>query len=94
MPYLLLAIIFSIINLGVGVTVPAMTAIVMQAAGPSYANTAGATLNVNRHQIIARLGVPPHRHQPNKTGCPQNEIPKIKYSISHYLHGESPVALK
>ncbi|MFK4377045.1 hypothetical protein ABH948_002444 [Bacillus sp. RC218] len=47
MPYLLLAIIFSIINLGVGVTVPVMTAIVMQAAGPSYANMAGATLNVN-----------------------------------------------
>ncbi|MGH0948711.1 hypothetical protein [Bacillus mycoides] len=40
-----------------------MTAIVMQAAGPPYANMAGGTLNVNRHQIIARLGVPPHRYQ-------------------------------
>ncbi|MGG0763493.1 MFS transporter [Bacillus paramycoides] len=56
MPYWLLAIIFSIINLGVGVTVPAMTAIVMQAAGPSHANMAGATLNANR-QIGALVGV-------------------------------------
>ncbi|MFJ8221229.1 MFS transporter [Bacillus cereus] len=56
MPYWLLAIIFSIINLGVGVTVPAMTAIVMQAAGPSHANIAGATLNANR-QIGALVGV-------------------------------------
>ncbi|WP_194145306.1 hypothetical protein [Bacillus mycoides] len=63
MSYLLLVIIFSIINLGVGVTVSVMTAIVMQAAGPPYANMAGGTLNVNRHQIIARLGVPPHAHQ-------------------------------
>ncbi|KXY40046.1 methylenomycin A resistance protein [Bacillus cereus] len=46
---MLLAIIFSIINLGVGVTVPVMTVIVMQAAGPSYANMDGATLNVNLH---------------------------------------------
>ncbi|PFI78897.1 MFS transporter [Bacillus cereus] len=56
MPYWLLAIIFSIINLGVGVTVPAMTVIVMQAAGPSHANMAGATLNANR-QIGALIGV-------------------------------------
>ncbi|MBE7102616.1 methylenomycin A resistance protein [Bacillus cereus] len=44
---MLLVIIFSIINLGVGVTVPVMTAIVMQAVGPSYENMDGATLNVN-----------------------------------------------
>ncbi|ALC54726.1 MFS transporter [Bacillus cereus] len=56
MPYWLLAVIFSIINLGVGVTVPAMTATVMQAAGPSHANMAGATLNANR-QIGALVGV-------------------------------------
>lgn len=56
MPYWLLAVIFSIINLGVGVTVPAMTATVMQAAGPSHANIAGATLNANR-QIGALVGV-------------------------------------
>ncbi|KIV73174.1 hypothetical protein SZ39_2061 [Bacillus mycoides] len=44
-----------------------MTAIVMQAAGPSYANMDGVTLNVNLHQIIACLvGVPPHRHQVKK----------------------------
>lgn len=56
MSYWLLAIIFSIINLGVGVTVPAMTATVMQAAGSSHANMAGATLNANR-QIGALVGV-------------------------------------
>jgi hypothetical protein len=44
---LLLVIIFSIINLGAGVMVLVMTEIVMQAAGLSYANMAGATLNVN-----------------------------------------------
>ncbi|WP_142759896.1 MFS transporter [Bacillus sp. dmp10] len=33
-----------------------MTAIVMQAAGPSHANMAGATLNANR-QIGALVGV-------------------------------------
>lgn len=64
MPYLLLVIIFSIINLGVGVTVPVMTAIVMQAAGPSHVNMDGVTLNVNLHQIITRLvGVPPTKRE-------------------------------
>ncbi|UYX52319.1 methylenomycin A resistance protein [Bacillus thuringiensis] len=47
MLHLLLVIIFSIINLGVGVTAPIMTEIVMQAAGPSYENIDGKTLNVN-----------------------------------------------
>jgi hypothetical protein len=41
-----------------------MTEIVMQAAGLSYANMAGATLNVNWHQRIARLvGVPPIKRE-------------------------------
>ncbi|QWH16461.1 methylenomycin A resistance protein [Bacillus mycoides] len=34
-------------NLSICATVPVMTAIVMQAAGPAYANMDGATLNVN-----------------------------------------------
>ncbi|MGE6345671.1 hypothetical protein ACQKIY_01390 [Bacillus mycoides] len=49
---------------------------------------------IMKNNINVYIGVVAHRHQPNKTGCPQNEIPKLKYSISHYLHGESPVALK
>lgn len=43
-------------NLGVGVAVPAMTAITMQVAGQSHANSAAAALNANR-QAGALVGV-------------------------------------
>ncbi|GAB6254389.1 MFS transporter [Bacillus cereus] len=55
-PYWILAVIYAIANLGVGVAVPAMTATVMQAAGKEHANIAGATLNANR-QVGALVGV-------------------------------------
>lgn len=56
MPYWLIASIFAIVNLGIGVSVPAMTATVMQVAGRANANIAGATLNANR-QIGALVGI-------------------------------------
>ncbi|WP_442857388.1 MFS transporter [Bacillus sp. FJAT-42315] len=55
-PYWILAVIYAMANLGVGVAVPAMTVTVMQAAGKEHANIASATLNVNR-QIGALIGV-------------------------------------
>ncbi|KFN04584.1 major Facilitator Superfamily protein [Bacillus clarus] len=55
-PYWLLATIYAIINFSIGVSVPAMTTIVMQAAGHEHGNIAGATLNVNR-QVGALVGV-------------------------------------
>ncbi|OZI19685.1 MFS transporter [Bordetella genomosp. 9] len=54
--YWLFAVIVSMINLGVGVAVPAMTAVVMQIAGQSHANIAAACLNANR-QIGVLVGV-------------------------------------
>ncbi|MEH7460332.1 MFS transporter [Bacillus pseudomycoides] len=55
-PYWMPATIYSIVNLGIGVSVPAMTTIVMQSAGREHGNIAGATLNVNR-QVGALVGV-------------------------------------
>ncbi|WP_379969200.1 MFS transporter [Ectobacillus sp. sgz5001026] len=55
MPYWIIAVIYAIVNGGIGVAVPAMTAAVMQDAG-SNANIAGATLNANR-QIGALVGI-------------------------------------
>lgn len=55
-PYWLIALVFSITNLGVGITVPAMTTTVMAVAGKENSNIAGATLNANR-QIGALVGV-------------------------------------
>lgn len=54
--YALFASIVSLINLGVGVAVPAMTAVVMQVAGQTHANIAAACLNANR-QIGVLVGV-------------------------------------
>jgi DHA2 family methylenomycin A resistance protein-like MFS transporter len=54
--YVSLAAIYATVNLGVGVSVPAMTATVMEAAGRAHANIAGAVLNANR-QIGALVGV-------------------------------------
>lgn len=45
-----------VVNLGIGVSVPSMTAVVMQVAGQSYANIAAACLNANR-QIGVLVGV-------------------------------------
>lgn len=56
MPYALLAVVMAVANLGVGITVPALTAALMQAAGRENANLAGATLTANR-QIGALVGV-------------------------------------
>ncbi|GAB6496100.1 methylenomycin A resistance protein [Bacillus sp. UMTAT18] len=54
--YLGIAIIYSVVNLGIGIAVPAMTTIVMKSAGRENGNMAGATLNVNR-QIGALVGI-------------------------------------
>lgn len=56
MPYAALAVVMAVANLGVGVSVPALTAALMQAAGPNNANLAGATLTANR-QIGALVGI-------------------------------------
>lgn len=45
-----------VMNLGVGVAIPAMTASIMQVAGKAHANSAAASLNANR-QIGALVGV-------------------------------------
>lgn len=54
--YLQIAIIFALSNLGVGVTVPAMTTTLIQAAEKTHANIASASLNANR-QIGALVGI-------------------------------------
>nr|WGD87749.1 MFS transporter [Bacillus subtilis] len=55
-PYWRLAVLMSVMNLCTGVTVPAMTTVIMQVAGQRHANIAGAALNANR-QIGALVGV-------------------------------------
>jgi MFS transporter, DHA2 family, methylenomycin A resistance protein len=45
-----------VMNLGIGVAIPAMTASIMQVAGKAHANSAAAALNANR-QIGALVGV-------------------------------------
>jgi MFS transporter, DHA2 family, methylenomycin A resistance protein len=55
-PYWQMAVVLAAVNLAVGVSVPAMTATVMQVSGLSDANIAGAILNANR-QIGALFGV-------------------------------------
>jgi DHA2 family methylenomycin A resistance protein-like MFS transporter len=54
--YWLFAVMVSCVNLGVGLAVPAMTAVVMQIAGQTHANIAAACLNANR-QIGVLVGV-------------------------------------
>lgn len=54
--YIGIAIIYSVVNLGIGIAVPAMTTIVMESAGRENGSMAGATLNVNR-QIGALVGI-------------------------------------
>ena len=55
-PYLLLVAGVIVMNVSVGIAIPAMTATVMQVAGRSYASSAAAALNANR-QIGALVGV-------------------------------------
>ncbi|MGW5843741.1 MFS transporter [Bacillus mobilis] len=54
--YIGIAVIYSMVNLGIGIAVPAMTTIVMKSAGRENGNMAGAILNVNR-QIGALVGI-------------------------------------
>lgn len=56
LPYWLFATLIMLINLGVGIAIPAMTVTVMEAAGQAHANIAAAALNANR-QIGALVGV-------------------------------------
>lgn len=55
-PYWLLAAVVSVANLGLGVTAPAMTAALMDAAGREHASVGSATFNANR-QIGTLMGV-------------------------------------
>lgn len=56
LPYWLFAALIMLINLGVGIAIPAMTVTVMEVAGQNHANIAAAALNANR-QIGALIGV-------------------------------------
>jgi DHA2 family methylenomycin A resistance protein-like MFS transporter len=56
MPYVVLMLGASIMNLAAGTAIPAMTTTVMKIAGRAHANSAAAALNANR-QIGALVGV-------------------------------------
>jgi DHA2 family methylenomycin A resistance protein-like MFS transporter len=55
-PYWLLAIAVGVANSGAGIISPAMTAALVNSAGPENANVAGASLNANR-QIGSLVGI-------------------------------------
>ncbi|GAA3837847.1 MFS transporter [Saccharothrix violaceirubra] len=55
-PYWVLALAMSVANLGLGITAPAMTAALVEAAGPAHASVASATFNAGR-QVGTLLGV-------------------------------------
>ncbi len=55
-PYALLALVTGLMNMAIGIAIPAMTATVMRVAGKQHANSAAAALNANR-QIGALVGV-------------------------------------
>ena len=55
-PYVLLALGTAVMNVAIGIAIPAMTATVMRVAGKQHANSAAAALNANR-QIGALVGV-------------------------------------
>ena len=55
-PYALLALGTGLMNVAIGIAIPAMTATVMRVAGKQHANSAAAALNANR-QIGALVGV-------------------------------------
>jgi len=56
LPYGVLVPVTVLMNLAIGIAIPAMTATVMQVAGRQHANSAAAALNANR-QIGALVGV-------------------------------------
>jgi DHA2 family methylenomycin A resistance protein-like MFS transporter len=56
MPYWVLAVGVGIANVGAGIVSPAMTAALVDAAGPEHANIAGSVLNANR-QIGSLVGI-------------------------------------
>ena len=56
MPLALMLAVIVLMNVAVGIAIPAMTATVMQVAGKAYSNSAAAALNANR-QIGALVGV-------------------------------------
>lgn len=55
-PYWVLALAVGVANLGAGVISPAMTAAMVDSAGPAHANVAGSVLNTNR-QIGSLIGI-------------------------------------
>ncbi|HKT03257.1 MAG TPA: MFS transporter [Rugosimonospora sp.] len=55
-PYWLLALAVGVANIGGGIISPAMTATLVDAAGPEHANASGSVLNVNR-QIGSLVGI-------------------------------------
>lgn len=55
-PYWVLALAVGIANVGAGIISPAMTAVLVDSAGPEHANASGAVLTANR-QIGSLIGV-------------------------------------
>ncbi|MFD7922211.1 MFS transporter [Streptomyces sp. NPDC059740] len=55
-PYWVLAVAVGLANIGAGVISPAMTAALVDSAGPEHANVAGSVLNANR-QIGTMVGI-------------------------------------
>ncbi|MGW7491262.1 MFS transporter [Streptomyces sp. NPDC054786] len=56
LPYWVLAVVFAVTHLGSGVSAPAMTGVLMAAAGGEHADIGSATLNANR-QIGSLVGI-------------------------------------
>ncbi|MFB6438160.1 MFS transporter [Streptomyces sp. NPDC056411] len=56
LPYGVIAVVLAVAHLGGGVSSPAMTGVLMEAAGREHADLAGATLNANR-QIGSLVGI-------------------------------------
>ncbi|MFG2136154.1 MFS transporter [Streptomyces sp. NPDC048650] len=56
LPYWVIAVVLAVANLSSGVAVPAMTGVLMEAAGREHADIASATLNANR-QIGSLVGI-------------------------------------
>lgn len=54
--YALLAVLYALGNLGIGISVPAMTTLTMQSAGSEYSNIASTMLNIAR-QTGSLVGV-------------------------------------
>jgi MFS transporter, DHA2 family, methylenomycin A resistance protein len=74
-------------NLGIGVAVPAMTAVTMQIAGRSYANSAAAALNANRQSGalvgVAAMGMLMH----GQAGWPERLVLAFAVGAAGYAAG-------